>query len=97
MISLRFRPEAAADLEEAAIWYEEQKAGLGAQFLARTEETVQRIQENPEHFPVILRNTRRAMLKRFPYSVFFRVLSQEILVVAVMHFRRNPIRWVRRT
>jgi toxin ParE1/3/4 len=95
--SLQFRPEAAADLEEAVVWYESQRQGLGVEFLERTKDVLARIQRNPNQFPVVLRETRRAMLKRFPYSVFFRILSGNVLIVAVMHFRQSPRRWKRRT
>ena len=55
------------------------------------------ISENPLQFPILHRGTRRALLSRFPFGVFFRVKYQTIVVLAVMHASRNPVRWRDRT
>ena len=51
--SLRLRPEAEADLDGAFTWYEEQRAGLGRDFLLAVEAALARIERNPESFPVV--------------------------------------------
>ncbi len=72
-------------------------AGLGRELLERIQEVLARVQDNPDHFPVIRMSIRRAMLRRFPYNVLFRAADENVLVVAIMHFRRNPMRLRRRT
>lgn len=47
----------------------------------------------PEIFPVVHRQTRRALLRRFPYGLYYRIVDDQIVVVACMHGRRNPRRW----
>ena len=47
----------------------------------------------PEHFPVVYRLTRRVSLRRFPYSLFYRIIDDQVIVVACMHGRRHPRRW----
>ena len=69
--SVRLRPRAETDLQEAFAWYEEQRAGLGQDFLLTVEVTLARIERNPKSFPVVHRTVRRALLRRFPYCVFF--------------------------
>ena len=91
------RPAAAADIDEAFLWYEGQRPGLGHEFLATAQAVIDAISEHPLRYPVIRRNTRRALLRRFPYSVYFRVYDEVIVVVACMHARRNPRRWQVRT
>ena len=91
------RPAAAADIDEAFLWYEGQRSGLGDEFLAAASTVVDAISEHPLRYPVIRRNTRRALLRRFPYAVYFRVYDDVIVVVACMHGRRNPRRWQVRT
>lgn len=91
-----FRREARADALEAYRWYEKQEPGLGADFREELRATVQRVRENPRAYRVLLRDTRRARLKRFPYCVFYRDYAEAIVVVAVMHTRRHPKRWQQR-
>jgi plasmid stabilization system protein ParE len=91
-----FRREARADALEAYRWYEQQEAGLGAEFRDELRATVQRVRENPLAYRVLLRDTRRARLKRFPYCIFYRDYAEAIVVVAVMHTRRHPRRWRQR-
>lgn len=91
-----FRREARADVLEAYRWYEKQEPGLGAGFREELRATIQRVRENPRAYRVLLRDTRRARLKRFPYCVFYRDYAEAIVVVAVMHTRRHPKRWRQR-
>jgi len=87
------RPAAAADVDEAFLWYESQRPGLGREFLAAADALVGAIVEHPLRYPVIRRNTRRALLRRFPYALYFRIYGEVVVVVACMHGRRNPSRW----
>jgi plasmid stabilization system protein ParE len=91
-----FRPAAAADIERAYIWYERERAGLGEEFLAEVFTSVQAVADRPEAFPVLHRQTRRALVRRFPYALFFRVVDERIVFVACFHVRRNPRVWKRR-
>ena len=93
MRAVELRPAAAADIEEAASYYERQRAGLGLEFLEALSLVKADIADQPERFPVVVRDTRRAMLKRFPYSLYFRLMEDRVLVVACMHGRRSPKRW----
>jgi plasmid stabilization system protein ParE len=90
---LLVRPAAAADIEEAYLWYEERRAGLGEEFLAAVDSLLGEIVSHPTAYPVIYREARRALLHRFPYAVFFRSYDETIVVIACMHGRRNPRRW----
>jgi len=91
-----FRPAAAADVEDAYNWYESQRPGLGDEFMAAINTAVVSIAENPLGYPIIHRQTRRLLLRRFPYGVYFRLLDNHPIIVACMHGSRNPIRWMSR-
>ena len=93
MKPLLIRPAAAADIEEAFLWYEAQRPGLGAEFREALRDTLNSIVANPNLYQVVHRNTRRAFLKRFPYGVYYREFAEAIVVVACMHGRRDPRRW----
>lgn len=90
---LIFRPAAAADVEDAYRWYEHQRLGLGDEFLAAVSTVIESLVTYPERFPIVHRQTRRVSLRRFPYSLFYRIIEDQIVVVACMHGRRNPRRW----
>jgi toxin ParE1/3/4 len=87
------RPSAAAEIETAYRWYEKERSGLGSEFLEAVDKIVKTIAENPERFPVIRRDARRALLRRFPYGIFYRVVSGQIVVIACFHGKRNPKVW----
>ena len=94
---VELRPAAAADVEDAAAWYESRENGLGYEYLEEVRTTLTAISENPERFPTVYRETRRALIHRFPYALFYRILTRKVLVVACMHSRREPTRWKLRT
>ncbi len=93
MKSLIFRPAAAADVEETYDWYESQQTGLGEEFLQAVREIIRSVEAHPEQYPVIHRKTRRALLRRFPYGLYYRGYEDRIVIVACMHGRRSPRRW----
>ncbi|MGH8554810.1 MAG: type II toxin-antitoxin system RelE/ParE family toxin [Gammaproteobacteria bacterium] len=93
MTEVIFRPAAAADVEDAFHWYEAQRPGLGSDFIASVRAGLQAILANPEINAVMHRNARRALLKRFPYTLYYRIYPKSIVVVACMHGRRDPLRW----
>ncbi len=88
-----FRPQADAEALEARRWYEQRRPALGEDFAAAVSEAIARIVENPLAFPRVRGEIRRAILRRFPYGVYFRISPDEIVVLAVMHGRRHPRRW----
>jgi plasmid stabilization system protein ParE len=88
-----FRPAAAADLEEAALWYEGQRPGLGGEFLEAAEEAVSRAMGAPEGYAVVYEDRRRVLLVRFPYSLVYRLIDEQVVVIAVVHAKRNPSVW----
>ena len=97
MTAIEFRPAAAADLEEAADWYEAKRSGLGLEFLDAAHATLATISENPKLYPALHRDTRRALVRRFPYGLYYRIMAGRVLIVACMHGRRRPSRWKSRT
>jgi plasmid stabilization system protein ParE len=94
--SIRLRDEAERDITLAASWYEEQREGLGQEFLDEFLATLQNIAEHPRAYPVLHRDVRRALMRRFPPGVFFQTTPSDIVVVAVFHGGRHPRGWRRR-
>ena len=84
-VPLVLRPEAAEDLAAARDWYEQQRQGLGEEFLTAAEAMFEQIRTMPELYAVVLEDVRRSKLRRFPYVVYYRVLTDRIEVLAVLH------------
>jgi plasmid stabilization system protein ParE len=94
---LVFRPQAAAELRSASNWYEEQKSGLGTRFSQAIDEVLNRITERSAAFPIGYGEIRRAVLRQFPYAIYFREAAEGIVVIAVMHSHRHPRHWQSRS
>ena len=85
-----FRNEARRELEEAYQWYEEKRQGLGSELLLVVDAAVERIRRAPDIGPIVYRNVRRVLTRRFPYGIFYVVNPGRITVIAVFHGRRDP-------
>ena len=93
MSRVLFRPAAAAELDEAHRWYERERAGLGDEFLTAAQTLLDRLAENPLGFPLVHRDRRRAVFRRFPYSFIYRVVGDDVFVLACLHGNRDPRMW----
>ena len=91
-----FRRAAKSEFEDAAVRYDEQRSGLGEEFAIEIEQAVARAAAVPEHYPIVFGDVRRTVARRFPFSVYFRVRLDSMVVLAVFHGRRNPAIWRRR-
>jgi plasmid stabilization system protein ParE len=93
-----FTPRARAELIDAQDWYEHEAPGLGRRFRSVVGAAIQRISTAPSQFPVIYKNARRALLRRFPYALIFVIETDEtITVIACFHGSRAPAHWQKRT
>jgi toxin ParE1/3/4 len=94
-------PADEMDAADAAVWYDDQRIGLGEEFLDELKVVLDRVRQAPEQAARLehysgLRNVRRYLLKRFPYVVVFVCQPHEVVVVAVSHARRRPLYWLKR-
>ncbi len=96
-VKLLVSPEAAEDVAEAWLWYWRQDPAVAGRFRMAFDEAADRVVEAPEEHQVIYRGTRRVILRRFPFGLYFRVHNDTLVVVACMHLRRAPSRWRART
>ena len=89
-MQLIVRPEAEADFAHAYAWYEEQRIGLGREFMEEASRCLQSIEQRPLSFARVDNSVRRAILHRFPYALFFVPSSEDISVIAAFHMARHP-------
>jgi len=96
--SIRLEAEAASELEASAVWYEENRAGLGERFLDAIDLTRSQIAPWPHSgspVPGVASDltVRRVPVGRFPFHVVYLELADEIRVLAFAHDRRLPGYW----
>jgi plasmid stabilization system protein ParE len=84
------RPHADADIDDVAAWYDAERPGLGDDFVEAVNTIATRIAGNALQFPVVTAVVRRALMRRFPYGVFFVVDDKTATIIAVLHLHRGP-------
>jgi len=94
---IRIRLEAEAEISEAFRWYEDKNEGLGSEFMRALDAGLSYIQRNPTAYPIVHKQMRRALLRRFPYSVNYLLEGDKIIVLACFHASRDPKQWKKRT
>ena len=98
MTEYRLVAEPRADLDVAATfdWYEKEQAGLGQDFLDELRATYDRVAGAPLAYQGLRSGIRRALVRRFPYAVYFIAEGDVVIVLAVLHVNRDPAEWQRR-
>jgi plasmid stabilization system protein ParE len=91
--SLSLRPRAFAEIRAAREHYA--SVGQGDRFVDEIESTLHAIQAMPLRFPVAYGTVHRALLRRYPFAVFFRIrpTTEHVVVLAVLPQRASPKRW----
>jgi toxin ParE1/3/4 len=95
-LPLVFHASARKDIIDASAWYEGKKAGLSEAYLAAVGNCASQIARHPLNYPELSQSVRRAPTKRFPYWIYYLIESDRIVVLAVLHARRDPGVWVSR-
>jgi len=90
------QPRASQEAEEAAIWYEKQRTGLGKEFVDSIDDGIIPILSNPYQFAVTKKNFRRKVIRRFPFGIFFIIENDIVIIIAIWHFKRKPFGWLRK-
>ncbi len=91
--TLVFDPEATSEYDEAYDFYQNRQFGLGDEFAGAIRAVILGILAQPKRHGVVLRDTRRARVIRFPFVVYYRIEASTIRIVSVFHTSRNPKIW----
>jgi plasmid stabilization system protein ParE len=88
-------PIAKADIQDSSTWYEAQQKGLGKTFILFIRESIQFITANPYSFQVRFDEIRTAVVKKFPFLIHYLIdeNSKTVIIVAVFHTSRDPLKW----
>ena len=88
-----FLPEADEEFREAARYYESEAPGVGLAFIAEVHRAISIIVSHPLSTETLRGSIRKKVLSHFPYSLFYSLEADLILVIAVAHHKRRPIYW----
>jgi plasmid stabilization system protein ParE len=84
---------ARVDIRSVVVWYQRIDPNLALGFLFEMGATLSRIARYPYRFPLVRGLIRKALLKHFPYCVYYSVDSNEVSIIAVVHQRRQVNTW----
>ena len=88
---VKLLPIVRTDLQQAKAWYYNKGgASLAEEFKNEVNKEIDYISEFPEHYQPKYKGLRQSLVNRFPYVIFYRIEKESILVIGVLHGRRNP-------
>lgn len=89
--SLTLSSAAAKDVINISLWYDRQINGLGNRFLQKLKYTLDKIQLSPTSFSGIKSKVeiRKGSIRGFPYKVYFLLFTNNIEILAIIHFSRS--------
>jgi hypothetical protein len=101
-VKARVLSPALEEIAAAALWFDSQRVGLGAEFWQSVDSMLLRIEQNPlgfsrSEFATDDVDIRFAVVRRFNYVIHFVVEPDEVQIVSVAHAGRRPGYWLRRT
>ncbi|WP_082915168.1 type II toxin-antitoxin system RelE/ParE family toxin [Arachidicoccus ginsenosidimutans] len=89
MYQVVLQSEAISDMQDAYDWYEEQRTGLGNEFVEEVEISLEKISEHPEYYSYVNDIYRRIKTNRFPYLIIYEIENNTVFVNSIMHGMRN--------
>jgi len=95
-VNSQLTPEAELDIIEAVRWYDERDQKLGDDLLRHVYQCIASIEANPRRYPIVHRQMRRALVRRFPFQILYEIESAEVIIYAIYHSARDPEAWQRR-
>lgn len=93
-MKVRYDPRARDELIKAAEFFESQEQGLGNRFLLEIDKAIRETAASPLIWPIDKFKTRkRILISPFPYSIRYKIVQREIVIVAIAHQSREPDYW----
>ncbi len=86
-------PEARDEFDDGYDFYQRQRLGKGEQFADAVQVVLDRIGRNPQLHQCVFGDVRRAVVRRFPYCVYYREEPTRVRVISVFHTSRDPAIW----
>ncbi len=97
MMNFTFHPEAEKEIKETTNYYEHCQEDLGLEFAKEVYVSIENIVLYPKAWTIISKNTRRCLLKRFPFGIIYQEVNDTIIIIAIMQLNKTPKYWIERT
>lgn len=91
--SIELSDEAEFDFDKSYEFYYDGSSKVAETFLDRINLCFENIKQNPNSFPIIHKDLRKYVVKKFPFVIYYRIIDTVIQVIAVFHTSRNPEIW----
>jgi toxin ParE2 len=95
-MNVRFLHVAKTELDDAVEYYNRERPGLGYEFVWEVFFAIDRIRQFPRAWQAFQEDTRRCLIRRFPYGVVYLREEDVIVVLAIAHLHRDPDYWIDR-
>lgn len=92
-MNAKFLTPARAEVREIVAYYNQQREGLGLEFVSELKQTLMRIRHYPLAWSPLSPRVRRCRVNRFPYSVIYEVRQDILLIAAIQHHSKEPNSW----
>ena len=92
-MNAKFLTPARTEVREIIAYYNQQREGLGLEFVSELKQTLMRIRHYPEAWSPLSPRVRRCRVNRFPYSVIYQVRKDVLLIAAIQHHSKEPNSW----
>ena len=90
-MKVEYHPDTVTDLNDAVSYYNERLSGLGDEFRSEIHDTIARIIDSPDQHRVIQFNIRRCFVHRFPFSILYRIVDDDLIrILVIRHHKRHP-------
>ncbi len=96
MLGFEFHPEASAEYDEAVDYYKQINLLLAQAFVLEIEHGIGMICKHPDRWRVVKHETRRYLIHRFPYGIYYSTEQGIVRIWSVMHLSREPGYWKER-
>jgi plasmid stabilization system protein ParE len=87
-----FRKRASSELDKAYDFYENERGGLGSEFIDQLDTYLDELEIRPKSFRIVAKNYRVAVMQRFPYVIFFFIDKQKVVIANIFHTSRRPLK-----
>ena len=92
-LPLAFHRAARAEFDDAADWYDQRRAGLGARFIDAVQHVLDQISTWPDYYPQVYKDVRETLVPTFPDCLYYREEASQVVVLPVFHTARDPSVW----
>ena len=92
-MKLKLLTAAKTDVAGAIAYYNSEEPGLGSEFASEVRKTIERTLQFPKAWASVSKHVHRCQVNRFPYGVFYSLEQDVVVVIAILHNRREPRAW----